>query len=662
MAGLVCGLSLCSLAAAQNIAAPGPAAPQGAAVGVVSHIKVLSDKVEDVSSLEAWKRSFIKDTMTDKERALAIFNSVVKFRTESSPPIENLGFGEKCVHDTIKMFNVYGYNMCCCSSANMEQLARYVGMPTRGWGVTAHSIAEFSYDNAWHMLDPEWIVYFPDDKGNIFGVDEINKDVTAWMNQNAALRKDTAKQRDFAANDGWKKGPAAVANCPFFDSKGQNPTHTKGWWNVLNSYDTTKAFLYEYGYSQGYEVNIQLRPGEKITRNWSNKGLHINMDGAGAAPSCLTGRGTMMRYQSDKLGDIAPGRLGNGVHEYQVPLGDPSFRATALAADNLASKADDGLNTALHVKDAAKPGVLVIDMPSSYVYLTGEVNLAATVGAGGSIKVQLSDNNGLDWADLTTIDKSGPVKIDLKKNVFCRYDYRLRFEISGAQTGLEGLNIRHDIQHSQAPLPALGQGDNTITFSAGPDEGTLTLEGSCDPSVAGKQLTLASFHPELSGLDAKGLTCTGGGKGEATFKIATPGDMVRLRIGGFYRARAAKDGYDMQVSFDEGKTFATFGRLAGPYKGNGGYAICKDIPAGTRQAQVRLAGNQQDTIMMFDLRIDADYKQPAGGFRPIKVTYVWDEDGKEQRDEHIAASPNETYTIKCAGKPTMKSIILEVAK
>ncbi len=29
-------------------------------VGVVSHIKVLSDKVEDVSSLEAWKASFIK--------------------------------------------------------------------------------------------------------------------------------------------------------------------------------------------------------------------------------------------------------------------------------------------------------------------------------------------------------------------------------------------------------------------------------------------------------------------------------------------------------------------------------------------------------------------------------------------------------------------------
>ena len=35
-------------------ASPGP-------VGVVSHVKVLSDKVRDVSSMEAWKPSFIRE-------------------------------------------------------------------------------------------------------------------------------------------------------------------------------------------------------------------------------------------------------------------------------------------------------------------------------------------------------------------------------------------------------------------------------------------------------------------------------------------------------------------------------------------------------------------------------------------------------------------------
>ena len=36
-------------------------------VGVVSHVKVLSDKVADVSSLEAWKKSFIKDGREKKD-------------------------------------------------------------------------------------------------------------------------------------------------------------------------------------------------------------------------------------------------------------------------------------------------------------------------------------------------------------------------------------------------------------------------------------------------------------------------------------------------------------------------------------------------------------------------------------------------------------------
>ena len=40
------------------------AAPPGARVGVVSNIQVLSDQVPDVSSLEAWKRSFLKDGMS----------------------------------------------------------------------------------------------------------------------------------------------------------------------------------------------------------------------------------------------------------------------------------------------------------------------------------------------------------------------------------------------------------------------------------------------------------------------------------------------------------------------------------------------------------------------------------------------------------------------
>jgi hypothetical protein len=65
--------------------------------------------------------------------------------------------------------------------------------------------------------------------------------------------------------------------------------------------------------------------------------------------------------------------------------------------------------------------------------------------------------------------------------------------------------------------------------------------------------------------------------------------------------------------------------------------------------------------MLQNTRIDADYTEPNGGFRPVKITYQWEEGGQPKQDVHIARQPGETYTITCAAKPTMKSIALELA-
>jgi len=108
--------------------------------GIVSHIKVLSDKVADVSNLEAWKQSYIKPGMTDEQKAVAVWKANVSFVFQDAPPIEFLHEG--CVHDAIKSFNVYGYGMCCCASARVEQLARYLGLPARGFGINLHSVPE----------------------------------------------------------------------------------------------------------------------------------------------------------------------------------------------------------------------------------------------------------------------------------------------------------------------------------------------------------------------------------------------------------------------------------------------------------------------------------------------------------------------------------------
>jgi hypothetical protein len=76
---------------------------------------------------------------------------------------------------------------------------------------------------------------------------------------------------------------------------------------------------------------------------------------------------------------------------------------------------------------------------------------------------------------------------------------------------------------------------------------------------------------------------------------------------------------------------------------------------------VRYVGTGSDNGPLLNFRIDADYSEADGGFRPVKVTYIWTEDGKDQTDVHVAAKSDETYTINCKSKPTMKSVIMELA-
>ncbi|MGO9112062.1 MAG: hypothetical protein ACLP9L_22785 [Thermoguttaceae bacterium] len=635
-------------------------------VGVVSHIKVLTDKVADVSSLEAWKKSFIKDGMSEQQKAIAIWKSNVAMVYQDAPPVEFLH--EACVHDAIKDFNVYGYGMCCCASARVEQLARYLGLPARGHGINGHSVPEVFWDNRWHMLDASLVNYFSRADGSIASVADICPDVQGWLRNHPGQKGNDKQLMQFQQAGGWtgwRNGPALLANCQFYDGGGWWPAKTHGWCSTMQEFDGSHntPFPYEYGYSQGYEVNIQLRRGERLVRNWFNKGLHVNgILHDGDTPGCLTanvGEGTMAFLRN--YGDLTDGRIGSGRLEYTVPLGSDSLDDFAICAENIASRDEDLRGPAIHLKDPGRQGHFDIEMPTSYVYLTGRIEADAALADGGRVRLLLSDNHGLDWRELATIERSGPQAIDIGKHVLRRYDYRLRVVLKGKGAGLNSLRIGHDVQCSQRALPTLGRGENTITFSAGPPEGTVTIEGSTQEGKTGRQVTPLDFHPVLAGVDPQYFRVKADG-GSATFVIATPGEMTRLRLGGHYRVRDKRDTWNVQVSYDGGRTFKTVDTQAGPYAGICKYVTVSDVPPHTKAAEVRWVGTQRNTTCLFLLRIDADYTQPCGGFRPVKITYVWKEGGAEKQDVHVARSPQETYKIVCKSKPTMKSITLELAE
>lgn len=618
--------------------------------GVVSHVKVVSNRIEDVSSLEAWRQAFIRDNMSDQEKAGAIWTSVCQFRHQALPPAEGLIVGparESHVHDPIKAFNVYGYGQCCCASSHIETLARYVGLETRGWGINSHSVPEIRVDGRWCMFDASLMnTFLLPDRKTIAGVTEIHASIAEWLEQHPENKTRSVRELEGGMKrGGWRGGPVVLAGGTGYDENGWLPARTHTWGSSIHEFGGAevaggkKAFFFDYGTAIGYEVNIQLRPGEKLVRRWSNEGHHINERDGGRYPV----NDRQLGYAA-KWGDLNTStRIGNGTLGYRLPLADGRYQSGMLVAENLAARAESP-GAAVHVKDATRPATLIFRMPSSYVYLDGKLSFTPVVAAGGAMVVSFSDNNGLDWKKLASVGSSTPQTIDLTEQVHRRYDYRLRFELSGAGTGLDAVTVEHTIQLSTRALPALDAGENIIRFSTAAPEGTITINGKTDGE--GGNLTLRDFHPQIDG-------------STITLPLETPGELARLRAGASYRCYTDKQGFRLEASFDAGKTFAEIGRFDGAGRGNSRYLVFDRIPAGAKSALVRLTPIGKPDLE--DLRIDADYREPRGGFQPVKVTYVYEEAGQEKTDVHTASTAAESYAIHCEAKPQMKSITLELA-
>ena len=611
------------------------------AAQVVSNINITSDKTPDVSNLEAWRNHFIKPGMSDKEKALAVWKTVVAYQHQNQPPKEFLHSPGDNVVDPIKMFNVYGYSYCSVHAAHVAALARAVGLKSQNRSIVRHNVAEVFFDGQWRLLDASLVNYFLKPDGSIASVDEIIAATGEFYHKHPHLKNNPTGLDQFRKDGKWKTEGPALLNSSFYNAEGLSDADWPwqcGWMETMVEYNGNSKAIYEDGYSMGYRVNVQLRPGEKTTRNWHNKGLFGNMDiplnekgkGPGLPPTCLNltpGEGSMRYLQNVEGGTLPPGRIGNGVHEYNVP-------ANQLQPD--------------------KNGEILFRMPSSYVYLGGELN----IDSAGNIQILFSENNGLDFRELQTLTAAGKTTIDLKPFIFRRYDYQLKFILTGPAT-IKALNIRQDIQHSQAPLPALAQGENTLTFSAG-NEGTITVEPSTKAVNKDKQLIAADFHPTKENVDGPMLSVKGP-TGWVEFPIATPAPMHRLRIFAFYCARGDGDSWTASVSFDAGKTYRDLGKFDVPHRFMDKQITVSDIPANTTSALIRFTGTQKTATLLYNLRLDADYNEPHGTFRPVKITYNWSENGVEKTHTHIAKSPSETWKITCPTKPLLKSYTVELA-
>jgi hypothetical protein len=651
----------------------------------VNNLKVLSDKIDDVTTVGNILKSFVKPGMSDAERSKAIWTAAVKYRHQTTPPDEQLSADWE-THDPVKIFNTYGYCMCCCCSAIVEALNREDGRQSRGRILNGHSVPEVFYANGWHMYDCSLITIFPKPgSGAIASVDEISEAVKGWYAKNPGYKGNGAKIDELMRSDGWtgwkSKGPELLSNCPYYNL-GWFPAKTHGWNATMAEYDR-KCEVYEYGYQIGHRALFSLRPGESFVREAGNRPLdrrmHIN---GGQNWDMLWAKAPQndLVYLKEFLPGYNGGVVGNGYHRYAPNLAAGELALGADTYENL----EHGASPALRVKSANKRGVAIVQLASPYVYLGGRVRLKTVrMTDADKITVSLSTNNGLTYRPFW-----GSVKLGVDEVSFSlgdipapgaphgpgpmtrRYAYWLKIEITSSSpesAGLESFSVENDIQHAPRTLPWLGKGNNTITVAADTDTGLATRTIACritaDAAFA-KNETTSSMGVVFDNLDVKDGGCWWkGGTGTMMVPIDVPGDLVGLRFGAQVRARSERDLIKMLLSFDEGKTWKEAAKIAGPTPGFTQYFRFTDIPAGTKKALLRYELTGNNTVGIFSFRVDADYKDPlaAKAFRPFTVVHRWKEADQEKTHRETIAKLPATYTIKTEAEAVMVSVTYEMA-
>jgi hypothetical protein len=633
----------------------------------VHNLKVISDKVDDVSTVESILHSFVKPGMSDEDRSLALWRAVVKYRHQTIPAMEFLAADWES-HDPVKIFNVYGYCMCCCCSALIESLNRADGRQARGRILTGHSVPEVRFADGWHMYDASLISLFPlPETGAPASVDQVCEAIARWYAQHPEYKENVSALMELMKSEGWtgwkSKGPELLAKSPYYHL-GFLPARTHGWNDTMSEYGPNCA-VYEYGYQVGHRAVFSLRPGESLERDAGNRRLHVNMD---RVPDwdMLDARAPErdLVYLEQFFPGYRGGVVGNGYHRYGPNLARGELETGCEVYENLAT----GGFHALHPKAGGKAGVAVVELSCPYVYLGGRVRLKGQrARETDQVVLSLSTSNGRQFVPVWKADATGPfdAEIDLGERIRRRYSYWLQIEIQSESpqgTGLDTFSVESEIQHAPRTLPWLGRGQNTITVSTDRDATIATRTISCliTPDVQfNKNETTGSMGVQFENLDVRDGSCWWkAGEGSMTVPVETPGELVALRFSAQVRARGNKDLVQMLVSTDQGKTWQEAGHIAGPTPGATGSFRFDGIPPGTKRAHLkfRLSGN--NTIGIFSFRVDADYRDPLseGAAAPIQVVHRWREKGMPREHVELVQKLPATYKIATEAEPEMVSV------
>jgi RNA polymerase sigma factor (sigma-70 family) len=600
---------------------PPPAAPPQVRAETATdyNITLLTDQAPDFSDIDAYLRSITSQFATPQEKAIAVWRWSQRLRKQTSYPTED---GHE-VLDPIQMFTSYGYTMCGIISGIDNSLWLNLGWKAHYVQLGDHTVCECSWDGGktWHMFDNSMSFYCFNDKGEVAGTREIEKNPRFYL-ENFAPECGTNPVKGLQDHQGWRSG----SDHPVENYR----TLANGMDSFLAPNDVIDDHL---AVRWGRTYAITLRPGESYTRHFQN------LDAGKPDP-----------HYYRPLHGKDPDRGGHRASGVWLYAADLSKHPDVYAESGVTWTP----------RGAQGPGSVTFKVDAANVVTSAKFSVK---GSGATLST--SRDAGITWS-----------KVEGEPDVGGTTQYFVKVDLKDAGSTLESFAAETLTQINRPSMPTLARGANRVQVRLGAQVETLQLQ----PSIVQGNHRKTAF--EESGVEVNdkpyfNVSTLRPVKGPAsvTWKFETPTPIVDAVYGGNVTVKASGDRTSLLHSWD-GKTYAEDFKksdAALPYD-RMVLASAGQAPPGQKQVYLRYEFESPSPTEKWrapgiqTALMTVHHRPRKTGFTPIEVTYAWIEhrnDGDVERQHtEIVTSPEHEYSINVAGyrDPTMKWVRMNLAQ
>jgi len=587
------------------------------AAAEVCNVKVVTDASPDYYDMPSMIRSITGKWPTTAEKCWAMFywNHIARRQTA---PMHLHGLD---LADPIRQFNDYGFTMCSTIAGINCSIFDAMGLKTKYWDISLHTVPEVEYDGRWHMYDDSMsAIYTLCDGKTIAGVADIGKEGACEASGGRTEKGHIARYHCLTATSA--RGFLTGADCMrSLDEESHcfNP-------NAL------KYRTYYYDWDRGHRYILNLRGNEVYTRSYKSLGTSpaFYVPNNGKDPEAAN-----TRYRI----------RGNGTRSFK-----PDLTAAALFANSRSAIGATGVKaiepSGVQPSQAGQPGEIVFRVEGANVITALVIQAAFARKSDADLNaIAVSTTNGLTWKEVWKNDKTGETKdtIELLEPANGSYEVLVKVSLMGkaaaSDAQLKSIAFDTTTMLNSKTQPKLLLGKNTVYVGVGDPTQSIVfwpdLQGNAyKPFVVDeKNVATKKEHPGYMGVV---YAAKPNEEAYLVFKMDAPADITRVTYGGRFYNRAPRSHVDLLHSFDGGKTWkqtCTLTETKPPWDVIH-YETVDSVPAGTRSVLLKYLWNSSaagtDACSIYAVRMEANYRPADATFQPLEVTFDWSEVQKDR--------------------------------